>query len=202
VPSNAGWRRRLRESPVVTDAGVSETDAVEQDGVVLRPIDEADLAALLRFRWDLEAVGEYQWFGFRIDDARALERRWQHDGLISSDSASFLAVVAVDGACAGWVTWRPHPFGNFEIGAALFPEYRGRGVGTTAHRLLVDYLFATTTAHRIQAGTEVDNTAERRALERVGFQLEGVQRGVGFRDGEWRDGVMYSRLRSDARPVT
>jgi [ribosomal protein S5]-alanine N-acetyltransferase len=181
--------------------GGSETDVVEHDGAALRPIDEADLGALLRFRWDPEAVGEYQWFGFRIDDARALERRWHDDGLISSDRASFLAVVAADGTCVGWVTWKPLSFGNFEIGVALFPEYRGRGVGTTAHRLLVDYLFATTTAHRIQAGTDVDNAAERRALERAGFQLEGVQRGIGFRGGEWRDGVMYSILRPGVEPV-
>ena len=180
---------------------MSETEFVEREGVFLRPVDEDDLAALLRFRWDPATAGEYQWFGFRIDDARALERRWQHDGLIGSDSASFLAVGGADGACAGWVTWRPLPFGNFEIGVGLFPDYRGRGVGTIAHRLLVDYLFATTTTHRIQAATEVDNMAERRALERVGFQLEGVQRGIGFRGREWRDGVMYSILRSDSRPA-
>jgi RimJ/RimL family protein N-acetyltransferase len=175
---------------------------VEEDGVVLRPIEEADLTLLLRLRWDRQAVGDYQWFGFRIDDARAFERRWREDGLISTDTASFLAVVAPDGACCGWVTWRPLPFGNYEIGAALFPEYRGRGIGTAAQRLLVEYLFATTTAHRIQAGTEVGNTAERRALERVGFHEEGVQRGMGFRDGQWRDGVMYSILRSDRLPAT
>jgi len=65
----------------------------------------------------------------------------------------------------------------------------------------VEYLFSTTTAHRIQAGTEVENIAERGALERVGFQLEGIQRGSGFRDGHWRDGVIYSILRTDSRPT-
>jgi RimJ/RimL family protein N-acetyltransferase len=180
---------------------VSETGVVEGD-VVLRPVEESDLPELLRLRWDREATGDYQWFGYRIDDARALERRWQHDGLISNEAASFLAVVSPEGDLAGGVSWRHLPFGNFEIGIGLFPAHRGRGMGTTAQRLLVEYLFATTTAHRIQAGTEVGNTAERRALERVGFQLEGVQRGIGFRDGEWRDGVTYSILRSDARPDT
>jgi RimJ/RimL family protein N-acetyltransferase len=176
-----------------------EAAVVEDATVVLRPIEESDLPALLRFRWDPEIAGEFQWFGFRVDDARALERRWQEDGLITSAAQSFLAVVAPDGACAGWVAWRPLPFGNHEIGCALFPEYRGQGLGTAAQRLLVEYLFATTTANRIQAGTEVANAAERQALERVGFQVEGVQRGIGFRDGEWRDGVMYSILRSDPR---
>ena len=172
---------------------------MEDGEVTLRPIEEADLPALLRFRWDADAVGSFQWFGFRLDDAVAMERRWHEDRLIGGE-ASFLAVVAPDGACAGWVTWRPLAFGNHEIGCALFPPYRSRGIGTAAQRLLVDHLFATTPANRIQAGTEAGNTAERRSLERVGFQLEGIQRGNAFRDGEWRDAALYGLLRSDLRP--
>ncbi len=53
--------------------------------------------------------------------------------------------------------------------------------------------------HRLQAGTEIDNVAEQRALERVGFQREGVARGYGLRDGQWRDGVFYGLLRNDPR---
>lgn len=99
------------------------------------------------------------------------------------------------------MTWRPvDGTGNFEIGIALFEEHRGRGIGTEAQRLLVDYLFATTTAHRLEAGTEVDNVAEQRALERVGFRREGVLRGLFFRAGQWRDCVVYGLLRDDERP--
>jgi RimJ/RimL family protein N-acetyltransferase len=51
--------------------------------------------------------------------------------------------------------------------------------------------------HRIWAGTEADNIAEQRALEKAGFTREGVIRGAGWRDGTWRDGVIYSLLRTD-----
>ena len=47
------------------------------------------------------------------------------------------------------------------------------------------------------ASTEVANLAERRALEKAGFTAEGIARGVGWRDGQWRDGVTYSLLRTD-----
>ena len=40
----------------------------------------------------------------------------------------------------------------------------------------------------------------RRALEKIGFAREGVMRGIGWRDGAWRDGVTYSLLRTD-RPA-
>jgi GNAT superfamily N-acetyltransferase len=49
--------------------------------------------------------------------------------------------------------------GCLEIGALLFPEHRGRGFGTAAQRLLVDYLFGTTLANRLQAITDVENLA-------------------------------------------
>ena len=63
-----------------------------------------------------------------------------------------------------------------------------------AQRLLADYLFSTTLANRIEATTEIENVAEHTALERAGFQREGVLRDRGFVRGQWRDGVMYARL--------
>ena len=79
----------------------------------------------------------------------------------------------------------------------VVPEFRRRGVATQAQRILVDYLFATTTAHRIWAGTEVENVGEQIALERSGFRREGVLRGAHFRDGGWRDSVIFGVVRDD-----
>ena len=108
--------------------------------------------------------------------------------------------MAGDGTVIGIVSWKAvHRGGSpgtcFEIGAALLPEHRGRGLGTIAQRLLVDHLFRFTTVHRLEAGTDAGNVAEQKALERVGFTREGVLREVAFRDGAWRDGVLYSLLR-------
>ena len=57
------------------------------------------------------------------------------------------------------------------------------------------------TAHRIEASTETANLAERRALEKAGFTAEGVARAIGWRDGQWRDGITYSLLRTDPAPL-
>jgi RimJ/RimL family protein N-acetyltransferase len=51
--------------------------------------------------------------------------------------------------------------------------------------------------HRIEAATEAGNAAAQRSLEKAGFTREGVMRGVFWRDGAWRDGVLYSLLRTD-----
>ena len=146
---------------------------------------------------DSTASGEFEWFGYRTDRFKQIERRWQEDGLIGEES--FLAVVLEDETCIGWVNWRPGRFGAYEIGIALVPEHRGRGHGTAAQVQLVDYLFSNFPVHRLEAGTEADNVAEQRALERAGFQREGVRRAGRFRDGRWRDGVLYGLLRDDPR---
>ena len=62
---------------------------------------------------------------------------------------------------------------------------------------MVRYLFAHTTVHRIAAATEAGNIAEQKVLEKTGFTREDVMRGIRWRDGAWRDEVLYSILRTD-----
>jgi RimJ/RimL family protein N-acetyltransferase len=172
------------------------------EAVRLRPIEEADLAELGRLDTDPLVAGEFQWAGFTSPHTR--RRRWEEDGLLSRDSR-ILGVALPDGKLAGFVSWRAVRAGGpeggcLEIGAMVFPEYRGRGLGTAAQRRLVDYLFATTLANRLQAVTDIENLGERRALERAGFRREGTMRGLAFLGGRWRDCVLYARLRSDPDP--
>ena len=167
------------------------------DQVMLRPASESDLSMLEELTQDPEGTGEFGWFGWH--DRRRWRRGWDENGLMGPDGGT-LIVVCGDQSL-GLVNWRRHQTTPaaycWEIGIALRPEVRGRGYGTQAHRLLACYLFAHTTVHRIWAATEVDNVAEQKALDKAGFSREGVTRGVGWRDGAWRDGVIYSLLRTD-----
>jgi [ribosomal protein S5]-alanine N-acetyltransferase len=170
------------------------------DPVRLRPIEGPELDLLTRLDTDPAASEPFEWTGFRDPGAR--RRRWEQDGWIGRDS-THLAVALSDGTLVGIVSWRTIKAGGpeggcLEIGALLFPEHRGRGLGTAAQRQLVEYLFATTLANRLQAITDVENLAEQRVLERIGFSHEGVMRGLAFIGGRWRDGVLYARLRGDA----
>jgi ribosomal-protein-alanine N-acetyltransferase len=167
--------------------------------VRLRPIEEADLDLLSRFDTDPSSRGLYLPSAFR--SPRSRRRRWEEDGWLGDNTAQ-LAVALTDGTLAGIVSWRTIKTGGpeagcLEIGALLFPEHRGKGLGTAAQRLLVEYLFATTLANRLQAITDVENLAEQKALERAGFRREGILRGLAFDRGRWHDGVLYARLRED-----
>jgi RimJ/RimL family protein N-acetyltransferase len=91
------------------------------------------------------------------------------------------------------------PAGVFEIGLVLYRRRdRGKGYGREAVELLTRWLFEAAGAERLQAGTDVGNTAMRAVLEHLGFRLEGVLRAYGpMSDGTRRDGAMYSILRSE-----
>src|SRR5437764_15181232 len=147
-------------------------------GVHLRPFREPDLDLLTRFATDPSFSTPFEWAGFRSPDEYL--RRWEEDGFLGKDPHQ-LVVSAADGTALGWVMWE-HPYrgiggdGVWVVGILLAPEHRGRGLGTSAQRLLVEHLFATTPAHRLCAFTEAANDVEQRALENCGFTREGVLR--------------------------
>jgi hypothetical protein len=104
----------------------------------------------------------------------------------------------------GTVSWRPVLHGPnlgsqaMDIGISLQPFAQGQGHGTRAQRMLASYLFSTTSVHRVQASTDVTNTAEQRALLRAGFVREGVFRGAQWRQGAFHDLVSFAVLRDDS----
>ena len=71
---------------------------------------------------------------------------------------------------------------------------RGKGYGSEAMRLIIDYAFFELNLHRIQL-TVFDYNQQAIALyERLGFQREGVFREFGQRDGKRYDMYLYGIL--------
>jgi RimJ/RimL family protein N-acetyltransferase len=84
-----------------------------------------------------------------------------------------------------------------EIGHVLIPSERGKGYGTEAVNIIVDYLFLSKEIVRIQAITDVSNLTSQKVLQKSGFRKEGTIRKSTFIRGEWRDGCVYSILREE-----
>ncbi len=165
----------------------------------LRKVVEADIDVLDQQREDPDASGEFNWFGFKPGGMR---RRWDA-GEMLTEHQGVLAVVDDDGHLVGDVSWirmhnGPPPNGDcWNVGIWIAPDARGKGHGSAAQRLIAAYLFHHTYLERVEAGTDIDNVAEQRALEKAGFTRDGVLRKSCFRAGEWRDMVVYSKLRGE-----
>ena len=103
-----------------------------------------------------------------------------------------------DGSRIGLIHHRTDmPWKWMEIGYFLIPEERGKGSGTEAVQLMVDYLFLSKDLSRIHAVTDVINTASQKVLEKAGFQREGTMRKSVYVKGGLRDYYLYSILRED-----
>jgi ribosomal-protein-alanine N-acetyltransferase len=189
----AAWRRGAAGAilEVMTDFAYAR---------LLRPVTAADVPLLQRFSTEPGLVG-LDWAGYR--DPETIARRFGEDGYLGDEGGRLMVNDGTDESAAGFVSWRARKYVNvphWEIGIALLPERRGQGLGWRAQALLCDYLFQHTPAWRIEAGTHEENLAEQHALEKAGFQLDGVVRAAEYRDGVYRNGYLYSRLRSDPAP--
>jgi RimJ/RimL family protein N-acetyltransferase len=156
-----------------------------------RPTPE-DLEQIVRWHDAAETDDPFDFFGHRAPAA---------DGGIGIDGGRL--AVEHDGVLVGEVSWfaldyGPPPMSRaLNIGIAIAPAHRGRGLGTAAQRTLAAYLFDTYPVHRVEASTDVENVAEQRALEKAGFTREGVLRGAQWRAGAWHDLVGYAMVRGD-----
>lgn len=169
---------------------------VRSDRTVLRPVAEADLAVLERFIREPDAAGPFECLSWI--DPGLWPRQWADNGLLGEDGGKLM--VDAGSAPVGFVGWQKVGVSRtaycWNISIALLPEARGRGHGSRAQRLLVDYLFANTTLDRIEADTDAENVAERRALESAGFTREEVFSGHRVVGGERHDSVLYGIARS------
>jgi RimJ/RimL family protein N-acetyltransferase len=173
------------------------------DGTTVRlrdvTLDDADL--LDAWSADPDVRGEFNDFGLAPSpvDRAALAR-----GPLRNERNGELIVERIeDGRPIGAVSWHRVGYGPNEgsaawnIGISLVPAARGFGYGSEAQRLAADYLFLASGFDRVEASTDVENIAEQRALEKAGFEREGVIRGAQERRGIRHDLVTFARLRSD-----
>ncbi|MEV6924310.1 GNAT family protein [Dactylosporangium sp. NPDC051485] len=170
--------------------------------VVLRPATVADVWLFERQADEPDAAGTFNWSGYR--DIAGTRRRLEENRLIGPDNGCLLVVH--EDKIAGSVVWSKFTYGMptwccWNIGISLLPEFRGKGYGTQAQRLLVSYLFDTSPFERIEAYTDVENIAEQRALDKAGFKLEGTIRSAQFRQGRWCDLFLYSVLRDEFKAM-
>lgn len=146
--------------------------------------------------------GSFNDFGHR----EPLPREALAKGSLRNQRNGMLIIERIDDAQPiGTIGWRrvavygPSPTSDaWQIGIELTKAARGQGLGAEAQRLVADYLFAATDVNRVEASTDVANTAEQRALEKAGYRYEGIMRRAQFRAGAYHDLAYYSRLREDA----
>jgi RimJ/RimL family protein N-acetyltransferase len=86
------------------------------------------------------------------------------------------------------------------VAVSVFPEARGRGIAPRAMRLGAEWGLRELGLGRVFAEAAADNVASLRAIEKAGFQREGVLRAHCKTHGHRHDCVMFSLLPGDIDP--
>jgi N-acetyltransferase len=173
--------------PTLTDADVT-----------LRPMVDADRDAVLAAASDGEL---WNLFFTNVPGPDTIDRYMAVAGDDRRNGRSMPFVVECGGAVVGATRFmRMNPaHRRLEIGTTFYATSVQRtSVNTTAKRLLLHQAFDAMDAQCVQLRTDRLNHRSRRAIERLGAQLDGVLRShVIMADGRVRDTAVYSITRGD-----
>jgi RimJ/RimL family protein N-acetyltransferase len=89
---------------------------------------------------------------------------------------------------------------NAELGVFIGDkEFWGKGIGTKAISLMLDYGFKTLNFHRVYLRVFAPNQRGVHCYEKIGFKHEGNMREAYFLDGEYVDDLFMSILKEEWR---
>ncbi len=131
-------------------------------------------------------------------------RRWLATRQNHHDRADWAIVRREDDAVLGEVVLSELDGHNASVSfriSLVGPGVFGRGYGTEATRLVVDYAFDVVGLHRIGLEVFDFNPRARRVYEKCGFVREGLRRDALRWDGRWHDAVRMAILSTDPRPA-
>ena len=153
----------------------------------LRPASVDDIDAIMR----IERLPGYDMF-------IGASSRGEHEAmLMSADGA--LRVWEVEGAVRGFamLTKLTNAHGVVQL-KRIAVDAPGAGMGAAFVQAMIDHVFMTTPAHRLELDTSAENPRARRVYEKLGFVHEGRVRDV-YRldDGRYVSSDLFSMLRPE-----
>ena len=183
-----------RERPIITIVG---------ERVALGPLHQGLLPLIER--WDND---------FRTSDLGGDDPRPQTTEAIAAkldsmlrgardDWIGFAIYALADVRPIGWANIRDftNPHGTAEFGIAIGnPAERGRGYGTEAVQLLVDYAFTVLGVHNVWLDTPAYNIGAIRAYEKAGFREIGRRRDARMLAGHRYDIVLMDCIADEFVP--
>jgi RimJ/RimL family protein N-acetyltransferase len=155
--------------------------------VLLRPVEAADAAGM--FAADPET---YRLTATHSAAELTLDswKNWYSTRAEHDDRLDLSIIERATGEWAGEVVLNELDMANESCGfriALQGPRFYGRGLGSEATRLVVDYAFNVVGVHRIELEVYDFNPRARHVYEKVGFVHEGTKRDALRWDGEWID---------------
>ena len=174
--------------------------------VTLRPSDERDINSILTACQDplipaFTTVPENYTLDHAIDFVRS-------DPFSFAERREIRFIIeqgnGVDVTFAGVISLHTINIKNHtaEIGYWIEKSMRGKGIGTTAAKVITDYGLRTLGFRRIDGLADIDNSASQKLLTSAGFEKEGILRNkVSRDDGRQIDMALFATTDSTWTPL-
>jgi RimJ/RimL family protein N-acetyltransferase len=171
---------------------------VETDRLLLRPLEPADVDALVAYR-SLPEVCRYVPFEPMTAEVvgEKLATMWSRRTIDDEGQNLNLGVELRDvGRLVGDVmlVWHSREHGGGEIGYVFHPDSAGKGYATEAVHAILHLGFDDLGLHRLMARIDARNDASGRVCERLGMRAEALLIENEWFKGEWTDEVDYAIL--------
>jgi ribosomal-protein-serine acetyltransferase len=149
------------------------------NGAELRPLEPWQAAEFLEHMDRARATVDpwIPWASRSTDEASA-RATLQHYADLAARDAGRLFGVWLDGRLVGGTMFRLFDAaeGTCEIGCWLEPDGQGRGLITSAARVLIEWALRVRGIHRVEWRCRADNVASSNVARRLGMRLDGVLR--------------------------
>lgn len=167
--------------------------------VRLREYRQPDVELAYKYMNDLDVILN---LGTDIPYPMTLEKeqQWYDRQRESNNSYSFAIETLEDSIYIGGCGINEYDWknGTAEIGIFIGnAQFRGKGYGTDAMKILIDFIFNYTNINRIQLSLFSFNQRAYKSYLKCGFKEEGRLRQRIFRYGEYHDQIVMGLLREE-----
>ena len=159
------------------------------NNVMLRPMTEQDTDNIIKWR---NAPSVMENFIYRTPFTREAHLNWYHNRVLTGDVAQFIIVDTDTNTDVGSVYLRDIDKQNQKCEFGIFigeESCRGKGIGTKATKLILDYAFKELKLNRVFLRVFAKNERAIKSYEKAGFIHEGT-----FKDDVIIDNVAYDMV--------
>lgn len=166
----------------------------------LRELERRDLSTINKWRNDPELISllgaPFRFINLDVDD------RWFSDYMANRGRAVRCAIVEANSSdkILGLVSLTDIDFLNQSAQFHIMigkTNSRNKGIGTFAVNAMLSHAFRNMNIYRVWLETVIYNDAAQHLYEKCGFVKEGIKRKSVFKDGMFRDKVVYSILKEE-----
>ena len=165
----------------------------------LRPLAISDAPALFEARRDPEVMRYWDWPPQKsVGEVEGIIADHQPEAA-DGNMLWWAVALSPDGPAIGEcdLSEIDHNHARAEVGFLFTRAYWGKGYAREAMAAVIVHAFGPMGLERLWARCHAGNEASRHLLERLGFTHEGTLRSHIRRHEQWRDCMLYGRLKDD-----